>query len=62
MYYSNTVVMHTPKEKLMGYTKENILCTYMMSKILRKIGKSAIKREWRVGYVCRHTLSSTATS
>ena len=39
MNYSNTVVMHAPKEKAEGYARENILCTYMMSKILRKIGK-----------------------
>jgi len=39
MNYSNTVVMHAPKEKLRRYTRENILYTYIMSKILRKIGK-----------------------
>jgi len=30
MNYSNIAVMHAPKE---GYTRENILSTYMMSKI-----------------------------
>ena len=36
MNYSNTVVMHAAE----GYTRENILSTYMMNKILlRKIGK-----------------------
>jgi len=39
MKYSNTVVMHAPKKKAEGYARENILCTYMMRKILRKLGK-----------------------
>ena len=46
MNYSNTVVMrHACSKKLRGFTflkKKNFLCTYIMSKILRKIGK---KRE-----------------
>ena len=32
MNYSNTVVMHAPKEKLRGILEENILCIYIHDK------------------------------
>jgi len=51
MNYSNTVVIHAPKEKVRGILEKNILYTYVHNEqILRKIGKekrsTGKKKNW----------------